>query len=88
MRQTEVAARRLLPCWHAGSRHPLYQRFIDRFGGSEYEELTMQVVAMVNNAAAELGDAQRQLMRRIFVHGCRMEWMFFEGCFRRQEWPV
>ena len=26
----------------AGSPHPLYQKFFDRFGGAEYEQLTMQ----------------------------------------------
>ncbi|EFN58588.1 hypothetical protein CHLNCDRAFT_12664, partial [Chlorella variabilis] len=31
-----------------GSPHPLVQRFIDRFGGPEYEELTLEVVRMAN----------------------------------------
>lgn len=73
---------------HAGSCHALYQKFIDRFAGSEYEELTMQVAAMADAAAAQAGEEQRARMRCVFVRGCRMEWMFFEGCYRCQEWPV
>lgn len=31
------------PSMSAGSPHPLYQQFFDRFGGTEYEDLTIQV---------------------------------------------
>ncbi|KAL4457597.1 hypothetical protein ABPG75_012462 [Micractinium tetrahymenae] len=41
-----------------GSPHPLYQRFIDRFSGADYEKLSLDVCGMMNEAAAELGDAQ------------------------------
>lgn len=31
------------PASRAGSPHPLYQKFIDRFGGAEYEALALEV---------------------------------------------
>lgn len=71
-----------------GSPHPLFQRFIDRFGGPEYEELTLEVVRMANEAAEELGEAQRQRMRAVFQQGCRLEFLFFDGAFRCQAWQV
>jgi thiaminase len=31
---------------------------------------------------------QRERMRAIFQQGCRLEWMFWEGSYRCQQWPV
>jgi hypothetical protein len=54
---TSRAMQNLVPP-RAGSPHPLYQKFIDRFSGGGYEELVMEVVHMANEVAAGLGDAQ------------------------------
>ncbi|KAI3436586.1 hypothetical protein D9Q98_006003 [Chlorella vulgaris] len=71
-----------------GSPHPLYQKFIDRFAGTEYEQLTLSVVEMANAVAAEAGEAGRRRMQRVFEQGTRMEWMFFDAAYQCQTWPV
>ncbi|PRW56001.1 thiaminase II [Chlorella sorokiniana] len=71
-----------------GSPHLLYQKFIDRFGGAEYESLALEVVQIANAVAAELGETQRQRMRAIFEHGCQLEYMFFDACYTQQRWPL
>lgn len=71
-----------------GSPHPLYQRFIDRFSGADYEALSLEVCAIMDAAAAELGEAQRKRVADIFTHCCRMELLFFEGAYARQGWPL
>ncbi|PSC68404.1 thiaminase II [Micractinium conductrix] len=43
-----------------GSPHPLYQSWITKYGGPEFEGIVLQVVEMVNEVAAELGEAQAQ----------------------------
>lgn len=55
-----TALRPAAPSWSptAGSPHPLYKRFLDRFGGQDYCELALEVVGMANEVAAELGQAQ------------------------------
>jgi thiaminase len=42
----------------AGSPHPLYQQWIDKYGGQEFEGIVMQMVHLVNEVAADLGQAQ------------------------------
>lgn len=42
----------------AGSPHPLYQQWIEKYGGLEYESLVLQVIHMANEVAAELSDTQ------------------------------
>jgi thiaminase len=47
-----------LPIVSAGSPHPLYQQWLDQYGGAEFEGLVLQVVAVANEVAAELGPVQ------------------------------
>ncbi len=42
----------------AGSPHRLYQQWIEKYGGLEYESLVLQVIHMANEVAAELSDTQ------------------------------
>ncbi|KAL4440642.1 hypothetical protein ABPG77_000351 [Micractinium sp. CCAP 211/92] len=71
-----------------GSPHPLYTRFIDRFSGADYEKLSLEVCAIMDQASAELGEAQRQRIADIFTHCCQMELLFFEGAYAQQRWPM
>lgn len=71
-----------------GSPHPLYQSWIDKYGGAEFEAVVMDAVALVNEVAAELGPAQLARMRALFKQGCRMEYLFWDGAYQQQQWPV
>lgn len=71
-----------------GSPHPAYQAWIDKYGGPEFEGAVLKTVRMVNEVAAELGDAQRERMRALFRQGCRLEYMFWDGAWQQQQWPV
>ncbi|PRW05947.1 thiaminase II [Chlorella sorokiniana] len=71
-----------------GSPHPAYKAWIDKYGGPEFESAVLQTVRMVNEVAAELGDAQRERMRALFRQGCRLEYMFWDGAWLQQQWPV
>ena len=31
---------------------------------------------------------QRQRMRAVFRRGCQLEWMFWDGAYRCQQWPI
>ncbi|KAL4853290.1 Aminopyrimidine aminohydrolase [Chlorella vulgaris] len=71
-----------------GSPHPLYQQWIEKYGGLEYESLVLQVIHMANEVAAELSDTQKGRMQQLWRMGCRLEYTFFDAAYRQQQWPV
>lgn len=48
----------------------------------------IEVVCIVNEVAAEVGEAQRQRMQKLFAQGCRMEYLFWDAAYTHQQWPV
>jgi thiaminase/transcriptional activator TenA len=89
----------LLPCywiyWEvgkslegAGSRDPLYARWIGTYASDEFGAVVRAVLQATDETAAALGEAEREAMRRHFVTTSRYEWMFWEMGQRREGWPV
>ncbi|MCS7191443.1 MAG: thiaminase II [Armatimonadetes bacterium] len=71
-----------------GSPNPLYRRWIDTYSSAEYESVVRQVIEAANKIAETLTDAQREAMRRHFVMTSKMEWMFWDMGYRKEEWQV
>lgn len=71
-----------------GSPNPLYQRWIDTYGGEQFDEVVQQVLDLTNRIAPTLTDDQRDRMTERFVLGTRYEWMFWDGAYQLQRWPV
>jgi thiaminase/transcriptional activator TenA len=89
----------LLPCywiyWEvgkvlegAGSRDPLYARWIGTYASEEFGAVVRAVLAATDETATGLGPRERHAMRRHFVTTSRYEWMFWEMGYRREAWPV
>jgi thiaminase/transcriptional activator TenA len=89
----------LLPCYwiywevgkeleRAGSREPLYARWIGTYASREFGGLVTAVLEATDRTAARLLPAEREAMRRHFVTTSRYEWMFWEMGYRREGWPV
>jgi thiaminase (transcriptional activator TenA) len=89
----------LLPCYwiywevgktleHAGSRDPLYARWIGTYASEEFGAVVRDVLACVDTLAATLREEDRETMRRHFVTTSRYEWMFWDMGWRREAWPV
>ena len=89
----------LLPCFwiyrevgrtllERGSPEPLFQRWIDTYGGEEYGGIVEDVLRLSDGVAAELGEAGRRRMGEHFVQTSRYEWMFWDMGYRRETWPV
>ena len=89
----------LLPCYwiywevgktleRAGSRDPLYARWIGTYASEEFGAVVRAVLACTDTLAAGLGEAEREAMRRHFVTTSRYEWMFWDMGWRRETWPV
>ena len=71
-----------------GSPDPLYRKWIDTYGGGEFDEVVREVRSLADRVAAELTEAQREAMRDRFVVASRYEWMFWDSAYRLQRWPV
>ena len=89
----------LLPCYwiywevgkeltRAGSPNPLYARWIETYGSEEFGSVVSAVLDATNEVAAQLGETERDAMRRHFHITSRYEWMFWDMGYRRERWPV
>jgi thiaminase/transcriptional activator TenA len=89
----------LLPCywiyWEVGkalisrgSPNPLYQRWIDTYGGEEYARIVKAVLNITNKIARDLKEDQKEAMKKHFITTSRYEWMFWDMGLRCESWPV
>ncbi len=89
----------LLPCywiyWEVGkalisrgSPNPLYQRWIDTYGGEEYARIVKAVLNITNKIARGLKEDQKEAMKKHFITTSRYEWMFWDMGLRCESWPV
>jgi thiaminase/transcriptional activator TenA len=89
----------LLPCywiyWEVakaliskGSPNPLYQRWIDTYGGEEYARIVKAVLNITNKIARDLKEDQKEAMKKHFIATSRYEWMFWDMGLRCESWPV
>ncbi|GAA3246128.1 thiaminase II [Pseudonocardia petroleophila] len=89
----------VLPCYwiyarvgetllRTGSPDPLYARWIAMYGGEDYRSVVDAVLAETDRAAAALSEPDLARMRRHFTTTSRYEWMFWDGAYRQERWPV
>ena len=89
----------VLPCYwiywevgkeleRAGSRDPLFSRWIGTYASEEFGSIVRAVLEMADTTASRLGDDERAIMRRHFVTTSRYEWMFWDMGSRMEAWPV
>lgn len=71
-----------------GSPDPLYQRWIDTYGGEEFAGVVHQILALTDRIAPDLSAAERARMQAHFVLTSRYEWMFWDMGWRQEVWPV
>jgi thiaminase (transcriptional activator TenA) len=71
-----------------GSSNPLYQRWIDTYGGEDYAGMVEAVLGLADRLGPELGSAEREQMKRHVRVASRYEWMFWDMALRRERWPL
>lgn len=71
-----------------GSPDPLYQRWIDTYGGEEFAAVVRAVLELADRLGPELSDSERERMTERFRTTSRYEWMFWDMGHRREAWPV
>lgn len=89
----------VLPCYwiyarvgehlvEAGSPDPLYARWIATYGGAEFREIVDAVLAATDAIGETVSGAELARMRHHFTTTSRYEWMFWDGGYREETWPV
>jgi thiaminase/transcriptional activator TenA len=71
-----------------GSPDPLYQRWIDTYGGEEFAAVVQEAIAITDAAGTDLGPAEQARVERHFVTTSRYEWLFWDAGWRQETWPV
>lgn len=94
-----VEAAAVLPCFWvyqrvgehiasvSGADNP-YKRWIDTYSDEAFDASTRRAIAICDELASRGGDALRRAMTEIFVMCTRMEWMFWNGAYNKEGWPV
>ena len=89
----------VLPCywiyWEVGkallersSPNPLYQKWIETYGGEEFGVLVEAVLDLTDRTCEDLNSFQKARVREAFVVTSRYEWMFWDAAWKLERWPV
>lgn len=70
------------------SPDPLYARWIEMYGGEEFQSVVDAVLALTDRVGPELAATESSRMREHFVTTSRYEWMFWDAGYRQESWPV
>ncbi len=71
-----------------GSPNPRYQKWIDTYGGEEFNALVEAVLDLTDGVCEGLAPSQKARVREAFVTTSRYEWMFWDAAWRLEGWPV
>ncbi len=71
-----------------GSPNPMYQKWIDTYGGEEFGALVEAVLDLTDQTCENLNPAQKARVAEAFVTTSRYEWMFWDAAWRLEGWPV
>lgn len=70
------------------STNPLYARWIQTYGGEEFQQTVRAVLALSDRVGQDLAESEKARAVEHFVTTSRYEWMFWDAAWRRESWPV
>jgi thiaminase/transcriptional activator TenA len=71
-----------------GSPNPMYQKWIDTYGGEEFGALVEAVLDLTDRVCEDLNSSQKARVRGAFVITSRYEWMFWNAAWTLEGWSV
>ncbi|GGK50380.1 thiaminase II [Salinarimonas ramus] len=95
----EVVLAALLPCFwiyaevgrdihqRAGADNP-YRAWIDTYAGEEFHAAVARMIAATDEAAAQASPALLARMHEAYTAATRLEYLFWDGAWRLERWPV
>ncbi|CAN5812522.1 thiaminase II [soil metagenome] len=71
-----------------GSPNALYQKWIETYGGEEFNALVEAVLSVTDLTCEDLNPSQKAKVTDAFVTTSRYEWMFWNMGWTLETWPV
>ena len=71
-----------------GSPNIMYQKWIETYGGEDFNALVEAVLDVTDHACEDLNPSQKAKVTESFVTTSRYEWMFWNMGWTLEEWPV
>lgn len=65
-----------------------YQDWINTYGGEEFAQSTAKAVAIANRHASIADEATLKKMNTAFIKASKLEWMFWDSAFNKEEWVI
>jgi thiaminase/transcriptional activator TenA len=70
------------------SPNPLYARWIETYGGEEFQQTVERVLGVVDRLGADLSLVERDRFVEHVVVTSKYEWMFWDAAWRQESWPA
>ena len=64
-----------------------YSDWIDTYSSEEFSEDVDRAIDITDEIAERASGSQRKKMKRAFSYSTRLEWMFWESAYRKEQWP-
>lgn len=96
----EVEMASVLPCFWVYQRvgeHILaksnietnpYRKWIETYADKQFEEATRQAIIICDRLASALTPEQRELMTEAFIMGTKMELLFWDSAYNKEQWII
>jgi thiaminase/transcriptional activator TenA len=65
-----------------------YQGWIDTYGGEDFENSVNKAVEITNRFAQNASDERLKEMELAFEKTSKLEWMFWESAYKKEEWKI
>jgi thiaminase/transcriptional activator TenA len=72
----------------AGRAVKPYERWINTYGDEVFGGRVRSVIAIADDIAVTAGSRAREDMLAAFHRAAWLEWMFWDGAYHRESWPV
>lgn len=96
----EVMLGAVLPCFwiykevgdyilaHQTTENNPYQRWIDMYGGEEFEKSNATAISICDEVAERCTLEQQDAMTKAFVSCSKLEWMFWDSVYKQEQWSI
>ena len=71
-----------------GSPDTRYQRWINTYGGEEFDRTVKELLAVADLIGPDLPGSEAWRTREHFIVSTRYEWMLWDAAWRLEAWPV
>ncbi|MEM9884618.1 MAG: thiaminase II [Bacteroidota bacterium] len=65
-----------------------YQDWINTYGGEDFANSVKKAIAITNKYAKSASDEVLQKMNTAFEKSSKMEWMFWDSAYKKEQWAI